>query len=392
MLIEKLQQQLLIQSEKLLTRKRQVIIRPSTNTKACINFGSNDYLSLTKHPKIAEVLSKAVQKHGFGSGASALVCGYSEEHQETEHQFAEWLKVDEAILFSSGYLANLAVLDTLLTRSNVVYADKLCHASLLDGIRLSRAKLYRYRHCDLSHLCNLAAKKNPETNCDMKRDIKPDLIVTESIFSMEGDIAPIEGLVRFAKEQQAGLLIDDAHGIGVLGQQGAGVSEYHNIDQNQYTCLTLPLGKAFNAMGAIVAGRREVMEIILQFARSYRYSTALPPAFCKTIRTGLQLIREESWRRLSLSHNIRYFNQAAKNHGITVVSPHETPIRSILVPDTAKVLGIQSFLLSQGFYVPAIRPPTVPENMSRLRISLNCAHTESEMLRVIEHIAEKLHA
>lgn len=403
MLIDTLQKRLLVQKEKRLIRERPVTSRPkigecvpkinnrillqqSGAAKTCINFGSNDYLSLSKHPKIAEALSRAAKQHGFGSGASAFVSGYSTEHRETERQFAEWLKVDEAILFSSGYLANLTVLDALLSRSHKVFGDKLCHASLLDGIRLGRSKLYRYRHCDLSHLRHLVKQSS------IRDPNLPNLIVTETIFSMEGDIAPIEDLVCLAKENEADLLIDDAHGIGVLGQNGAGISEHLALRQDQFTCLTLPLGKAFNAMGAIVAGRREIIEIILQFGRPYRYTTALPPAMCKAIRTSLQLVRGETWRRQHLNHNIRFFNQVVKDHSISLVSEHETPIRSLVIPNTSKLLEIQDYLLSRGFYVPAIRPPTVPKNMSRLRISLNCLHTEDEIKELISHIAEKLHA
>ena len=186
-------------------------------------------------------------KYGFGSGSSSLVSGYFDSQREIEARFAAWLQVDNAILFNSGYLANIGVIGALANRNTTIFSDKLCHTSLLDGIQLSRAKHYRYRHCDSTHLRQLASTH------------KPDLIITESLFSMEGNIAPIKEIVTLAHQQQSGLIIDDAHGIGVLGEKGGGICELAQLNQSAFSCLIAPLGKAFNGMGAIVAGNDEVI-------------------------------------------------------------------------------------------------------------------------------------
>ena len=348
------------------------------NGTPCIDFTSNDYLGLKKHPKIIESLIQSTKKYGFGSGASALVSGYSEAHDETEECFAKWLGVDQTILFNSGYSANLGIMSALTNRSDIIFSDKLCHASLLDGILLSRAKHLRYQHNNTEHLQYLAKKNTP------------NLIVTESIFSMEGDVAPVSDLVNLAKQYRSGLLIDDAHGVGVLGNTGRGSAEYFCLQQHEYTCLVLPLGKAFNAMGAVVAGQSNVIESILQFSKSYRYTTALPPAICMGLQASLQVIQAERWRQKKLKENILFFIAYASEKGLFLISNDGTPIKSILVHDNERVLALQNFLLSKGFFVAAIRPPTVPKNGARLRLSINSLHTQTQIIQVIDHIVSGL--
>lgn len=379
MLLDACKQRLSHHSNQTLMRKRNIIEttennRIAVNKQLCVDFSSNDYLGLKKHPYITEAFIQAVKKHGVGSGASALVSGYSDEHAKTEELFAKWLSVDKAILFNSGYSANTGIISALINRTNTVFSDKLSHASLLDGIALSRAKHVRYQHCDMENFRYLA-----ESNL-------PDFIVTESIFSMEGDLAPISDLTQLASQYKSGLLIDDAHGIGVLGTTGAGIVEHTGINQDHYSCLVLPLGKAFNAMGAIVAGKMEIIETILQFSRSYLFTTALPPAICGAIQAALSMIQEENWRRQKLTENIRFFASYAISKGLSLISTDETPIKSILIHDNTKVLALQKYLLEKGFYVSAIRPPTVPKNLARLRISLNSQHTQSEMMQLIDNI------
>lgn len=383
-MLNEILQQRLVDRKRLSLHRVRPVIEPDNkndikvNKQACIDFSSNDYLGLRKHPKITEVLIQSAKKYGLGSGASALVSGYSTAHEETENLFAKWLGVDQTVLFNSGYGANLGILSALTKRSDTVFSDRLCHASLLDGITLSRAKHFRYPHNNVEHLKKLAQKHLPH------------LIITESVFSMEGDVAPISDLVRIAKQYCSGLLIDDAHGIGVLGETGKGSTEYFGINQQEYTCLVLPLGKAFNAMGAIVAGQSSVIESILQFSRSYCYSTALAPAICMAIQASLQIIQEENWRQQQLKENIRFLIAYAIEKGLSLTSNEVTPIKSVLIHDNEKVLALQNFLLSKGFFVSAIRPPSVPKNKARLRLSINSLHTQEQMIQLVDHIASGL--
>ncbi|MCD6045095.1 MAG: bioF [Gammaproteobacteria bacterium] len=340
--------------------------------KDYLNFASYDYLGLIQHPVINNAMINGIKQYGIGSGASAMVAGYFNEHDSIEREFAKWLGFDKAILFNSGYSANLGVMTALLSRDDTVISDKLCHASLLDGIQLSRAKHYRYQHNDVTHLQKIAAKANP------------DMIVSESVFSMQGDIAPIADLVAVAEKYQAGLVIDDAHGIGLLGCDGRGTSQY----QSKLLCVVMSLGKAFNAMGAMVAGNGEIIESILQFSRSYTYSTALPPALCGALRAALKIIQEETWRLQALNENIAFFNAEARARKLPLVSIDKTPIRAIIIGDNQKTVWLQEQLLKQGVYVAAIRTPTVPKNSARLRISLNGLHTKAEMIFLLDKIVE----
>lgn len=350
----------------------------TVNGKRYLNFSSNDYLGLKKHPTIVKAFVDAAQQHGFGSGASALISGYSDEHAEVEYSFSKWLGVDKAILFSSGYCANIGVINALCGKADAIFSDKLCHASLLDGIMLSRAKHYRYQHCNVEHLKSLT------------RYCYPSLIVTESVFSMDGGIAPLPSLIQLANEYQSGLLIDDAHGIGVLGNRGCGIVDQYNVNHQTYSCLVLPLGKAFNALGAIVAGKAKIIEAVLQFARTYCYTTSMPPAVCSAIQASLMVIQKEEWRRRKLIENIQFFISYALDQRLNLISKDETPIKAVLVYNNKAVLQLQDFLLSKGFHVSAIRPPTVPKDQARLRISLNCLHTQTDMMRLIDNIVTGL--
>lgn len=275
-------------------------------------------------------------------------------------------------------MANSGIISALCDREDTIFSDRLCHASLLDGIRLSRAKQFRYKHCDVHHLTQLA-KIN-----------KSKLIVTESVFSMEGDIAPVKNIADVAKQYQAGLLIDDAHGIGWLGNTGGGICEHQNITQEQFTCLVLPLGKAFNGIGCIVAGRNKIIESVLQFSKTYRYTTAIPEAICTTLKKSLQVVIDEQWRRVQLKNNIRLFLDYAKSKELILSSCDETPIKSILIKSNEKTQKIQGGLLENGFYASSILPPTVSKNSARLRISLNCHHTESQIIALLDCIAGEL--
>lgn len=348
------------------------------NGQSCINFSSNDYLGLIQHPAITASMLEGIKKYGVGSGASAMVSGYFAMQNKLEQEFAQWLKVDSAILFNSGYMANLGIMASLLSRQDKVLSDKLCHASLMDGIQLSRAKHYRYRHNDMAALQRIAVQH------------KPDMIVTESIFSMYGDITPIADIIKITDQYEAGLIIDDAHGIGILGQTGRGIIEHYDLNQNQFSCIVLPLGKAFNGMGAMVAGSSETIETILQFSKSYRYSTALPPAMAYALQSALNIIQTESWRRHALNNNIDFFNAKAIQKNLRLISVERTPIRVMRIGDNQKVLDLQKFLWNEGLFVAAIRPPTVPYDNACVRISLNCLHTTEDIECLLAKIREHL--
>lgn len=380
MLLNSLHQKLQKWRERDLIRKLRIKSQSNEDNiiyldrKRYINFASNDYLGLAKHPEVRTSFARAAETFGFGSGASAMISGYSMQHHEFELRFAQWLQVDKAILFNSGYHANIGIFNALLERSDAILSDKLCHSSILEGIRLSRARHYRYQHCDIAHLKKLSYLKQPK------------LYATEGIFSMEGNIAPIQEIVSASEQHQSSLVIDDAHGIGVLGKKGRGVYEHFNINPAQLACLVLPLGKAFNGLGAIVAGRNEVVESVLQFSNSYRYSTALPAAVCAALLSSLNVVIEEQWRRDQLKKNINIFNQYALEKKLNLISRDETPIRSLMIGDIQTLLSLQAQLLSKGWYVAAIRPPTVPEGCARLRISLNSLHTEAQIMLLLDDI------
>lgn len=343
------------------------------------HFCSNDYLNIATHPKIKKAFVTGVNRYGLGSGASSLVSGYYKPHAALEEAFAEFLHRDRAVLFNSGYHANLGVLQTFANRNTVVIADKLCHASLIDGIILSRAKHYRY-----SELQTTLIEKWFNTSLQKKH--KNFLIVTEGVFSMEGRIADIPQLAAIATKHSALLIVDDAHALGVLGQHGRGSCDYFNVTQKEVPCLITPLGKGLGSLGAIVSGSHSVIEPLLQFARTYRYTTALPPAVSVATLAALKLIQQEPWRSEHVRFLSVFFNAEAEKRGLNLSSIDPTPVKCILVGSNKKVLDIQSRLFEKGFMVSAIRPPTVPKNTARLRICLNYLHNETQIIALLDHI------
>ena len=255
------------------------------NGVKCISFCSNDYLGMANHPEVVQALQQAAAKYGVGSGASHLISGHSQIHRELEVAFAKFTGCDRALLFSSGYSANLGVIKALVDKDGIIFADKRNHASLLDGCQLSGALLKRYTHLDCNHLKVL-----------MKHPSKKKLIITDGVFSMNGDIAPLPELVDISQQQQALLILDDAHGIGILGRNGGGCIEHFSIRQERISLLICPLGKSFGTFGALVAGSDLLIENLIQFARTFIYSTAIPAALAAASLVSLHLIRQEAWR------------------------------------------------------------------------------------------------
>lgn len=340
-------------------KQTQVII----NRKPVINFCSNDYLSLAEHPLVKQAFADGAAVHGSGSGSSSLVSGFTRAHAKLEHAFADYFQHERALLFNSGYHANLGVVTALANRHSTIIADKYIHASLIDSIVLSRARHYRYKHNDVTHATELA------------HNYPPSLFITESVFSMHGDAADIPALAALSKQHQALFIVDNAHGFGVLDKS-----------KTKIDCLITPLGKAAASFGAIVSGEHDLIEDIMQRARTYRYSTALPPAVCQASLAALKIIQTETWRREKLTNLIGVFMQQAEKYQLPLLSADATPIKSIVVGNHKKVLALQHALLASGFFVACIRPPTVPTHQTCLRISINTHHDEHQILTLLEKI------
>ena len=357
-------------------RQRATVDSPSGATvtvdgRACRNFCSNDYLGLANHPDVVAALRAGAEHYGAGSGASHLVCGHQRPHQELEEALAEFTGRERALLFSTGYMANLGAVSALVGRGDTVLEDRLNHASLLDAGLLSGARFRRYAHADAD---DLGAKLGDGRG--------RQLVVTDGVFSMDGDAAPLAELADMCEEQGAGLMVDDAHGLGVLGEHGGGLVETTGLNE-RVPVLVGTLGKAFGTGGAFVAGDEALIETLIQFARTYIYTTALPPAVAAATLKSLELARGEAWRREHLQTLIRRFREDAAERGYELL-PSATPIQPLLVGDDETALHISDRLREQGFLVTAIRPPTVPEGTARLRVTLSAAHEEADVKALLE--------
>lgn len=344
------------------------------NGKTMLTFCSNDYLGLANHPTVIQAFQQAANQYGVGSGAAHLVNGHSCLHQQLEEALAEFTKRERALLFSTGYMANLGLTNALAERHDTVYQDRLNHASLLDAALLSGAKLVRYAHNDTEQLSQRLAKQPSGQK----------LIVTDGVFSMDGDTAPVQALAALAHAHDAWLIVDDAHGFGVLGSTGAGLLEADNLNQED-AILMGTLGKALGTAGAFVAGSADLIEFLIQTARPYIYTTAQPPALAAATLASLKIVQTETWRREHLQHLIQVFRVGAAQLGLNLM-PSQTAIQPILVGENAKALAISQQLEQQGILITAIRPPTVPINTARLRITLSAAHTEQQ----VELLLDKL--
>ena len=399
-----LQQQLDQSQEQSLRRYRRVLASPQQvhirlNGKACINFCSNDYLGLANHPEIIAAFKNAADQFGVGSGASHLVCGHSHLHHQLEEQLADFTGRDRALLFSTGYMANLGAVNALVGRGDYVFEDKLNHASLLDAGLLSQARFQRFLHNDISSLEGRLAKAGVSKSGVPKSDVSSPyrtkidsqnsrdsrkLIVVDGVFSMDGDIAPLPKLASIAQRCGAVLMADDAHGFAVLGAGGGGSVEHFGLTQQQLPILMGTLGKACGVAGAFVAGSEALIETLIQHARTYVYTTALPPACASAACAAVQLIVSEPQRRRYVHELVAYFRRQlaglVERHGDYLALPESvTPIQPIIVGDATTAMALSSALRQRGFLVTAIRPPTVPRGSARLRVSLSAAHTHSQV-------------
>ena len=339
-------------------------------------FCSNDYLGLASHPEVIEAWRAGAQKWGVGGGASHLVIGHSTPHHELEEALAEFTGRPRALLFSTGYMANLGAVTALVGQGDSVLEDRLNHASLLDAGLLSGARFSRYLHNDAVSLANRLRKVTGNT-----------LIVTDGVFSMDGDLADLPALCAEARKAGAWVMVDDAHGFGPLGATGAGIVEHFGLGVEDVQVLVGTLGKAFGTAGAFVAGSEELIETLVQFARPYIYTTSQPPALaCATLKS-LELLRSEHWRREHLNALIRRFREGAQAIGLELMDS-ATPIQPILVGDSGRALQLSQLLRERGLLVTAIRPPTVPAGSARLRVTLSAAHSWEQLELLLEALAE----
>lgn len=339
-------------------------------------FCSNDYLGLANHPEVIAAMRAGAEKWGVGGGASHLVLGHSRPHHELEEALAEFTGRPRALLFSTGYMANLAAVTALVGQGDTVLEDRINHASLLDAGLLSGARFSRYLHNDAVSLASRMEKATGNT-----------LVVTDGVFSMDGDLADLPALCAAAKHKGAWLLVDDAHGFGPLGATGAGIVEHFGLGVEDVQVLVGTLGKAFGTAGAFVAGSEELIETLIQFARPYIYTTSQPPAVaCATLKS-LELLRTENWRREHLNKLIARFREGAAAIGLTLMDS-ATPIQPILIGDSARALRLSALLRARGLLVTAIRPPTVPAGSARLRVTLSAAHSEAQLELLLQALAE----
>jgi 8-amino-7-oxononanoate synthase len=341
-------------------------------------FCSNDYLGLAVEPRVVAAFQRAAAEHGVGSSGAHLITGHRAEHDALEAELAEFLGRSRVLLFSTGYMANMGVIDALLREGDAVYQDWLNHASLYDGGRLSGAAVFRYPHADPAALAAQLAEG----------DYRRRLVVSDGLFSMDGDIGPLAELAALSQAHSGWLMVDDAHGIGVVGPGGRGSVAAAGLDETEVPVLMGTLGKALGSFGAFIAGSADLIEWCVQKARTYIYTTAPPPAVCAATREALRLVREEDWRRERLSLLIARFRAGAEQLGLSLM-PSDSPIQPILIGDAAAAVALSRGLEEDGFLVTAIRPPTVPVGTARLRVTLTALHSEADVDALLAALARR---
>lgn len=356
-------------------RRRRLVESPQgrelvVDGRRLLNFCSNDYLGLANDARVRAAFADGVRDWGAGSGASHLVCGHTRAHHDLEAALAEFCGRARSLLFATGYAANLGSIDALLDRGDRVFEDRLNHASLLDGARLSGARLQRYRHRDPA---DLERRLQAAGSADRRA-----LVVTDGTFSMDGTTADIAATAAVTRKHGAWLMVDEAHSLGVLGSEGRGLVAADPTVNGHVQALVGTLGKAFGTQGGFVAGSPELIELLIQSARTYIYSTALPPAVAAATLASLSIARSEAWRREHLAALTTRFREGAQARGMALVDS-ATPIQPLLLGDEQAALRMSAQLEAAGLLIAAIRPPTVPAGTSRLRITLTAAHSEADI-------------
>jgi 8-amino-7-oxononanoate synthase len=364
-----------------LLRQRRMLQSPQAphimvDGKSYLSFCSNDYLGLANHPQLIAALQQGAQQYGVGAGAAHLVSGHGTTHHQLENELAAFVGKPAALLFSTGYMANLGVVQALVGKGDTVFADKLNHASLNDAMQLSRAAVKRYRHNDMTQLAQLLEQAKSGRK----------LVITDAVFSMDGDVAPLRELLALCEQHDAWLLIDDAHGFGVLGEQGRGSLAHFGIASKRVICMAT-LGKAAGVFGAFVAAEQVVIDTLINHARSYVYTTATPPALASALLESLQLIENGDELRGNLQRLIAQLRSGLRSLPWSVM-PSATAIQPLLVGGNQAALNLSAGLLERGIWVAAIRPPTVPQGTARLRITLSAAHRAADVTRLIESLHE----
>jgi 8-amino-7-oxononanoate synthase len=343
------------------------------NNQRVLNFCSNDYLGLANHPDVQRAFIDGAHKYGVGSGAAHLICGHSAAHHALEEELAAFSSYPRALLFSTGYMANLGVAQALCGRGDHVLEDRLNHASLLDAGLLSGARLARYLHNDAASL-----QKKLTTIASGEK-----LVLTDAVFSMDGDIAALPQLAAVCQQADAWLMADDAHGIGVLGKNGRGCVQHLGLSSKQVPIYMATLGKALGTAGAFVAGSDDLIEYLIQSARTYIYTTAMPPAVAEATRASLKLTQQATDRREQLQQRIQQFRTGAQQLGLQLLQS-DTAIQPVIAGDTATATRWSQQLLDRGILVTAIRPPTVPQGTARLRITFSANHSPEQVSRLLD--------
>lgn len=364
-----------------LRRSRRLLESPqrarvTVDGRDYVAFCSNDYLGLAADSRVAAAAAAGIARYGVGAGASHLILGHGTAHHELELALARLLQQPRALLFSSGYMANIGVVSTLVGRGDAVFADRLNHASLNDAVLVSRATFKRYPHNDVDALARLLEKTPARRR----------LIVTDGVFSMDGDLAPVAELLALCERHDAHLFIDDAHGFGVLGEQGRGTLAHLGVSSPRIIYMAT-LGKAAGVAGAFVAASHELIETLLQSARPYVYTTAMPPLLAQALLCSLDILAMEEWRRQRLRELVRQLQQGLAGARWPLL-PSLTPIQPLLVGDNAQALALSARLADAGLLVPAIRPPTVPQGTARLRISLSADHHQDDVARLVAALVQ----
>ena len=364
-----------------LTRRRLLLQSPQTvtpiiNGQSLLSFCSNDYLGLANHPDIATAMKNAIDTCGVGSGASHLIDGHHQEHELLEQELAEFTGREAALVFSTGYMANVGVMSALMTRKDTILQDKLNHASLIDGAKLAQSKLLRYQHSDVDQLSSMLASASGKK-----------LVVTDGVFSMDGDCAPLGEICAAATHENVWVMVDDAHGVGVLGPQGSGLVNHLGLSSKDVPLLVGTLGKAFGTSGAFVAGDKSVIDYLLQTARTYIYTTATPPAIAAATRASLKLVKQADDRRAHLSDVITLLRSGVQSLGLQLMAS-DTPIQPIVVGSNENALRISQALKVRGILVTAIRPPTVPAGTARLRITLSAEHSVEQVNTLLNALSD----
>ncbi|TAK61215.1 8-amino-7-oxononanoate synthase [Methylobacter sp.] len=364
-----------------LYRSRRIIESPQginlkVNGRNIVNFCSNDYLGLANHADVVNAFKSGADQYGVGSGSAHLICGHSAAHHALEEELAAFTGRDRALLFSTGYMANMGVISALLGRNDAVFEDRLNHASLLDGGLMSGARFKRYVHANVADL-----------GTKLENAAGNKLIVTDGVFSMDGDFAPLRELAVVAKNHNAWLMVDDAHGLGVVGERGGGIVEHYGLNQDDVPVLMGTLGKGLGTFGAFVAGSEVLIETLIQKARTYIYTTALPAAVAEATRASLKIAIEENWRRDKLKQLSERFRLGADQLGLTLMAS-PSAIQPILIGDSQTAVDISTALLDAGFLVSAIRPPTVPQGSARLRVTFSALHEQHHVDRLLDALTK----